>query len=155
MANGRKHVRDALKIDRKTFFNPSGWFDYQSIADLNATIIDIIRSTFFLPKPDPNAKPETFERAMKRQGISEAALAETKKTYKNFSYVFCLLGIIDLLYTFYLLFFHFSILGFLLGISTSLLFFGQAFRFDFWAYQIEKRKLGVTFAEWKRHLLGK
>jgi hypothetical protein len=155
MAKPPGRVREVLKVDRKTFFNPSGWFDYSTIAAINVLIIDVIRSAFFLPKSDIKVEPETFEQSVKRQNLSEKALKEAHQSYKNFAYAFCAIGIADFIYTLYLLFFHFSILGFMLGVSTSLLFFGQAFRFDFWAFQIHKRKLGLTIADWKKNLLGK
>lgn len=155
MTDSRSRIKQVLKINRKTFFNPSAWFDWEAMRDLNVTIMDTIRTGFAIPKPDPNAPTETFAQSMKRQKLTEADIKSAYQTYKNFALGFLVLGTLDLLYTLYLLFFQFSILGFLLGAATTALFFGQAFRFDFWAFQIHKRKLGVTVEEWKQHILGK
>jgi hypothetical protein len=155
MANGRSRLRSVFTVNRKTFFNPSGWIDYAALVDLNRTIADVIRNAFFLPKPDPDAKSETFAAAMKRQGLTEADIKNSRDTYKAFAIVFCILGFADLAYTFYLLVVHFSILGFVLGLATTALFFGQAFRFDFWAFQLSRRRLGLSVADWWSHLKGK
>lgn len=154
MSRAREAIKKVIKVDRKTFFNPSGWFDLQTIVDLNTTIMDVLRATFYLPKPTPKKEQETFEEAVKRQKLTKKDLEQTHSTYKTFAVLFAILGIIDFCYTFYLLFAHFSILGFILGIASTALFFGQAFRFDFWALQISKKKLGLTFHQWKDHYLG-
>lgn len=154
MSRARDRLRQIVKVDRKTFFNPAGWFDYQTLIDLNTTIMDVIRAAFFLPKPTPKKDQETFEEAVKRQHLTKTDLQSAYTHYKTFAVLFLILGILDLGYTFYLLFAHFSFLGFVLGAVSTALFFGQAFRFDFWAFQISKRKLGLTFNQWKNHYLG-
>ena len=154
MARAREALKKVLKVDRKTFFNPSGWFDLQTLIDLNTTIMDVLRAAFYLPKPTPKKQQETFEEAVKRQHLTKADLQSAQSSYKTFAVLFFILGILDLFYTFYLLFAHFSFLGFILGIVTTALFFGQAFRFDFWAFQMSKKKLGLTFTQWKNHYLG-
>lgn len=146
-------LRKIFKIDRKTFFNPSGWVDADSIESLNRTIIDVARGSFLLPKPD-QIKSESFEQAMKRQGLTKKDVEQAGSNYQIFAYLFVALGLVDFIYTMYLVIAHFSILGFILGAATTALFFGQAFRFDFWAFQIKRKKLGTTFAEWKQYRLG-
>ena len=155
MANGRNRIKEALKINRRTFFNPSGWIDLTALRSLNTIIIDTIRGAFVVPKPGEVPPPETFSHAMKRMGVTEKDIASTAVTYRNFALGLAACGFLNLFYAFYLLFMYGGILGFIVAIATTLLFFAQAFRFDFWSLQLRKRKLGITFAEWKETILGK
>jgi hypothetical protein len=59
-----------------------------------------------------------------------------------------------LFYSFFLLFHHTAFLGWFLGMATSALFFAQAFKYDFWSLQMRRRKLGLTFQDWKKSILG-
>lgn len=144
-------IRDIFKVSRKTFINPSGWFGLDSFVEQNKTIWDTIRSLFSPAKP---LREETFEQAMQRMHLTEADLQNSAKNYRLFALVFVLFGLLLFLYAFYLLFTHSSYTGLLLAIAASAVFFSQAFKYDFWAFQIKRRKLGVTFAEWKANILG-
>lgn len=144
-------VRDIFKVSRKTFINPSAWLGYDSLKMLNQTIWANVRGLFRIPEP---TRTETFEEAVKRLELTEADLQQTYIRFRYYALLFVLLGLIMFTYTFYLLFRYHSITGWMLGMAVTAFFAVQAFRFDFWCYQISKRKLGVTFKEWKNHFLG-
>jgi intracellular multiplication protein IcmV len=144
-------VRQVFKISRKTFFNPSAWLDIDALKTQNKAIGRILKTLFASAKP---TREETFEQAMQRQGLSEADIQGIANSYRWYAGIFLFFGIVVFIFAFYLLFSHSTFHGWLLAIAASALFFGQAFRYDFWVFQIKKRQLGCTFAEWKRHWLG-
>ncbi len=85
--------------------------------------------------------PETFDEAMKRQGLTEKDLQDGIATYRALALVFLLLAAAAVAYTVYLLVGYGSLLGALLGVAVAALFFSQAFKYDFWALQMRKRTL--------------
>lgn len=136
----------ALKVTRKTFFDPSSWIGYEDLKSQNKTLFDILMTLFVVPKAETK---ETFEQAMQRFQISLSQADDIAATYRTYAILFVMLGIVVACFAFYLLFFHFVLTGFLLGIASTALLLVQAFKYDFWAFQIKQRKLGCTFAEWK------
>lgn len=144
-------IRQVFKISRKTFINPAGWLDFDFLKFQNQTIIDACKPLFKTPN---EVEEETFENAMKRLGLTEADVKQGGETYHYYALFFLLLGFLTLFYSFYLLFRYFTIAGWIIGLATTSLFFVQAFKFDFWSYQMRNRKLGVTFNEWARSILG-
>lgn len=144
-------VRDILKIKLKTFFNPMGWLDYDTLKVRNQTLWNSLKSVFFLPT---DARSETYEQALQRLGVTDAEVQERAKLFRLYAIIFLMLGFLVFFYSFYLLFGHGTFSGLLLGLCASAAFFSQAFRFDFWSFQMRSRKLGVTFEEWKSSILG-
>ncbi|MBA3661637.1 MAG: hypothetical protein H0W64_07915 [Gammaproteobacteria bacterium] len=140
-------VWQVFKISRKTFFNPSAWFDVASFKEGNRAIYDSVNGLFKIPEAK---RTETFEQAVTRMGLSEETLQRRQTDYYNFALILFILGVIVILFSLYLLFFHFSLSGFIIGIPAAGLFLAQAFKYHFWSFQIKHRKLGCTFAEWRR-----
>lgn len=141
---------DIFKVSRKTFFNPTRWFGYETFKYQNQFIGDILKNTFAVPTP---MREETFEQAVKRMHVSEHTLKTRTKLYRTYALIFLLLAVFIFLYGFYLLMYHLTFPGWLLSMAVSGLCLSQAFRFDFWALQIKKRKLGLTFSEWRSSFL--
>lgn len=144
-------IRDIFKFSRKTFINPSGWLDYDSLSNQTTTLYSVLKSMF---SPAKAAHEETFEQAMQRQEVTEKDLTEMSATYQAYTILFLVLGIALFCYSLFLLFAHHSITGLLLGLGATAMLLGQAFKYDFWRLQITKRKLGLTLGDWKRHFLG-
>jgi intracellular multiplication protein IcmV len=144
-------IRDVFKISWKTFFNPLGWFDYEGMKNQNKTIYSILKDTFSKPQAD---KPETFEQAKERLGLTDEDVKHTAVRYRIYAFLFFLLGLGIFAYAFFLLFKYKTILGWLLGLAATGYAFSLAFQFDFWSLQMRQRKLGITFEEWKRSILG-
>lgn len=143
-------IKDVLKVSRKTFLNPSGWIDAESIKKNNAAIFTVLKNLFRKDKP---LREESFEEAMERMGVTEAEVNNIEVNYRTYSLIFIICGLLVFAYSLYLLFSVHTFSGWLLATSATALFFAQAFRYDFWAFQIKKRKLGCTFAEWKQYRL--
>jgi hypothetical protein len=144
-------VRDIFKVSRKTFFNPAAWIDIDGIVDQTVAIKSVLKNAFTAPAP---GVPESFEEVVKRQGLSEKDIKDGAATYKALAIVFFLLGLLAFVYSFYVLIKHGTVLGFLLSLSVTGLLGAQAFRYDFWAMQMQNRKLGMTIKDWKRQYLG-
>lgn len=144
-------LRDIFKISRKTFLNPSGWIDLEGLKQQNRTIWTILKNLFSPPTP---IEKETFEQAMTRLRLTEEDVQSAKTTYRLYAIFFLSLGLIVILYAFYLLFHHGTFTGWVLAVASAALFLSQAFKYDFWAFQLRRRKLGATFEEWKNSLLG-
>lgn len=145
-------IKDIFKISRKTFFDPLTWLDYRYLKTLNRNIFNQIRDLFTLPKP---ARTETFEEAIQRFGLNAEEVENIKGTYQAYAIVFLLLSLGIGIFSFYLIFSFTSFLGGLIGIAVTALALSQAFKYDFWVFQIKQQKLGCTFAEWKQARFGK
>lgn len=144
-------IRDIFKVSRKTFINPSSWLDYDSLKLQNKTIWTILKNVFTTPLP---AREETFEAAMERLGLTDDDILQAVKRYQMYMFFFLFLSFLSLVYTFYLFIHQGSFAGGLLGIATSALFFTQVFKYHFWVFQMKRRQLGASFADWRRHLFG-
>lgn len=143
-------VNDIFKVTRKTFFNPKAWVDADALAYQHNTIVGVLRSLFTRATPGAT---ESFDEAMKRQGLTEKDIKDGIATYRAIAIVFLLFGVALIAYSIYLLL-HVSLLGFILAFAASALFLSQAFQYDFWAMQMRERKLGLTLADWKRYYFG-
>ena len=136
----------------KTFL-PIGWLygEYVDLKNFNKSMLDAIKRLFIKEAPE---RKESFEQAMTRLNLTNDDVIRTARNYRWYAIIFLLLGIILFSYAFYLLFAYFSITGWLLALGATTLCLTYAFRFDFWAYQMRMRKLGVTANEWLQSILG-
>lgn len=144
-------IRDYFKVSRKTFVNPSGWVGWDSLKAQTSVLRDGLKSAFTVAKPQ---REETFEEATKRLELTEDDIKNTIFNYRLTALSFLILAILAFAYAFFLLFRHGTITGWLLGFAVSALFGSQAFKYDFWAFQMRRRQLGLTFTDWKRSILG-
>ncbi len=144
-------VRDIFKVSVKTFFNPAGWINLDALLLQTTMIWGMVRGLFTAPQA---VEKETFEGATQRLGLTEKDIEQGASTYRFYATIFLILGILLFFYAFYLLFAYGTFIGWLLGIASAGLLLSYAFRYDFWAFQMKRRQLGATFAEWKRARLG-
>lgn len=147
-------IRDVFKVSRKTFFNPRAWLNYDEFKNQNRILWNLVKDVITVPAPTPQSS-ETFEQAMVRHGMTEADIATTIKNYRLFTLIFLTLGSLAFIYAFFLLFGYYTISGWLLSMCVCALLFAQAFRYDFWSLQLRRRKLDLTFNDWKESVLGK
>lgn len=145
-------VRDALKVSRKTFFDPKAWIGWEQMKYQFATIVGIVGGLFTVPTP---TREETFEQALTRFNISPEEVAALSARYLHFAAFFVLCFFLSFAYAFFLLFAHHAFFAFLMAFAIGFFFLSQAFRFHFWHYQLKIKRFGVTFAEWKNALLGR
>jgi len=144
-------LKDIWKISRKTFFDPLTWIDYDSLRRLNRILFSQIRDLFTVPKP---TRTETFEQAMKRLGLEPEDVQDIETNYRFYTWLFLIIAAIIFLFSLYLLFHYVVFWGTLIGLTVAALALSQAFKYDFWVFQIQQRKLGCTFNEWKQARFG-
>lgn len=144
-------ISDMFKISRKTFVNPRGWLGYDTLKEQTQTIWTVLKGMFSPAKPE---REETFEQALKRLNLTEADVKATITTYRYYALLFLVLAVLSLAYTFFLLFRYGTITGWMLGMAMTGLLTSQAFKYDFWAFQMRRRQLGATFSDWKKAFLG-
>lgn len=144
-------IRDLFKVSRKTFFNPSAWIDYRALRTHTSTIATVLSAEFTVPKP---LREETFAQAMARLKLNESDVKSIARNYRLYALFFLMLGFLAFIYTFYILFRYWTLMGWILGMGVTALLLSQAFKYDFWSLQMRKRKLGLTFADWQNSVLG-
>lgn len=145
--NVKKTVKNIVKVNRKTFFNPRRWFQYDTLKGQVLYLYDFGKQVFTAATPE---REETFEEAMERLNLTESDIQTTANNYFLYSIVFLVIAVIAFIISFYFLIVHSSISAWILGLAGTALLVVQAFRFHFWYFQIKHRKLGCTFEEWKR-----
>ncbi len=139
-------LKDAVKVSRKTFFNPMGWLGYGMLKAQFQLSRDILKETF---TPAEATHKESFAESLKRLKLTEADITQTAFRFFICSIVFVVCGVATIGFSFYLLIHQGSFAGWILGLVSATLFFVFAFRYSFWHFQIKHRKLGCTFAEWR------
>lgn len=141
-------VKDIFKVNRKTFFNPRAWLNYDALKQQTRLVYDIGRDVL-TPETAP-ARKETFEEALVRLNLTEDDIKETSENYLFYSVLFLGCSLVVFAASFVMLFYYNTISGWLIALAITALLLTQAFRFNFWHFQIKYRKLGCTFEEWKR-----
>lgn len=138
-------VRDVFKVSLKTYFNPSAWLGVKELKGYNRILYDTVKPIF---TPDKPSHTESFRQSIKRQNLTEDDLKKTANNYWVNKMLFYILSLCSFFASFYYLFYHRTFAGWVLCVAVSCLFLSQGFRYSFWLFQIEKRKLGCTFKEW-------
>lgn len=127
------------------------WMDSENLANTTRSVWNSLKTIFVVAKPQ---QQESFEAAILRLGLTENDLLQRKKEFTRLVFIFILIAIPVFIYGGYLLKVgspHGALLTFVLG----LLSLAQAFRYNFWIFQIKQRRLGCSFFEWfKIGLLG-
>ena len=138
-------LKDAVKVSRKTFFNPAGWLGYDMLKTQFRVTWDLIKTLFTVPIAQ---REETFDQAVTRFKLTDQQLNNISRNFLIYSAIFVACGILTVTFAFYLLIHHGTFAGLLLGIAAAAVFFTYAFRYSFWRFQIKNRRLGCTFDEW-------
>jgi intracellular multiplication protein IcmV len=138
-------VRDALKVTRKTFFNPLGWLGYKELKTYNKIIFANIKDLATVEKPE---RKETFEEAMERFEVTDADVKRISERYLLYAIFFVIVAAFTFAGAFVFLIGYGKFSGFMLALACTTILLCYAFRFHFWHFQIKHRKLGCTFADW-------
>lgn len=139
-------LKDVLKVNRRTFFNPRAWLGYDAVKSQTRLVVDLARDVLTTEKPE---RKETFEEAMKRLNVTEADVKTVSEDYLFYSILFTGFAALVFIASFVMLFYYDTFAGWLIALSIVAILLSQAFRFHFWHFQIKHRKLGCTFEEWK------
>lgn len=142
-------IKDIVKVNRKTFFDPRGWLGYDTLKQQTSTVAGLF-NTVFRPEAPPVGPAETFEEVIKRLKLSKADLTAMQKRYFSLAILFFSLGVACVLISLYFLFTG-SFFSFLITLSLTVYLTAQAFRNHFLYFQIKHHKLGVTLEEWRQN----
>lgn len=99
-----------------------------------------------LPEKKTKRK-ESFEQAIKRLKLDNKAITDLEKRFLQMMLMMLFFAFLPLIYGIYL-FFVTNALAASLAILVSSILFAYAFRFHFWYFQIKRRKLGCSVADW-------
>ena len=138
---------------RKIFskvLNVRFWLDWERIKSFGQYLKGNIEA---LVTPAASGKTEDFKVAVQHFHISEDALLDKQRALFRLSLLMLFLAVLIFSYTIYQLIYgtyRATVVSFVvMGLALVL-----AFRYHFWYFQIRQRKLGCTFREWYRALLG-
>lgn len=148
-------IKQVLGVSRKTFFNPKAWVGYDLLKTQSSFIYSFVVSIIRPGNYTPNSATESFEDMLLRMNISEEELALRARSHLFSSFSFLFFVMLDFFYALYLIWHHHSISGFAISIATTIFLLTQAFKYNFWYFQIKKRKLECSFAEWRQEILYK
>lgn len=144
-------LKEMFTVSRKTYFNPTAWAGISTISELNDTLVGILKPMFTKHRP---TREETFPVAMQRLGLVESEIETRIQRYSRYALIFVFCGLMSLFYGFYLLFRYHTLAGWFLAMGASGLFFSQAYQYDFWALQMKKRTLGLTWDDYIEYRFG-
>jgi intracellular multiplication protein IcmV len=94
---------------------------------------------------------ESFEEALNRLNLSENDIQNRAREFKRLVKVFIFIIISLLLYLIYAIF-QKAWIACLGTMGIILVAVAQLFRYHFWLYQIEQKRLGCTYSEWYQSL---
>lgn len=121
---------------------------------LSYSITGVVNLTKSLVIPKKATYQETFEEAVARLNLTEEDIAKRLKQFQLMKLLFVALAAFITAY-FFVLLFDGSITGCIICLAVLMITFSQFFRYSFWAYQMQQRRLGCTFQEWWNDLLGR
>lgn len=139
-----KKVGHGLAWAYKPAVNVKAWIGWDIIKSTSRYVYHLGQGLFV---PQKAAHTETFKEALARLNISETDLQLRQKEFMRLFLIYGAMGVVIILYSFYL-FYTMSFMGGLLAVAVASLAFAMAFRFHFWIFQIKHKKLGCSVREW-------
>lgn len=128
------------------FFNPRVWFSWDRMKSMNEFLLIFIER-FFVLHPRDRKKSESFEHAVAKFDLDAKSLQAKSLGLKRLSYVLACMAVFLFLYSLYQLYFG-SLRGALIALVEVGIALVLAFRYHFWHFQIEHRKLGCSIKDW-------
>jgi intracellular multiplication protein IcmV len=132
-------------------FQIERWLDYRSLKNTTLYLYNRAKSLYSTPK-NPS-RTETYHDAVARLELSPEDLQQQMNHFQLLARVFFGLFILILIYGLWI-----SLLGNWMGgimcLALSIYALTNAFRYDFWKYQIQRQKLGCTVQEWFHHRIN-
>ena len=140
----KKHSYNRFRKIINTAFNVRKWSDFDRMKEFTMYLEHGIKNLFI---PQRQAAAQTFDEALQQYHINEATLLKKKKALIRLSLWMSFLAFGFFLYSIYLVVvgsFHAMLLSLVVMMFALVL----AFRYHFWFFQIQQRKLGCTFQDW-------
>lgn len=137
----------------KSFVDLRQWSDFDRLKFFFIYILQTI-GNFFSPSAKP-PRQDSFNKVIQQYHLSDAQLTLKRNAFYRIAICMCVLGVLGLSYTVYMLIYG-TWRAVMLSTVVDLLAWVLAFRYHFWYFQVKERKLGVTFSEWyKNGLMGR
>lgn len=130
--------------------NVRQWFDWDRLKGFTLYLGNGFRR-FFVPQKETQA--ESFEEAKAKFNLSEEEISIKQKALYRLSILMILCAFLIFTYAVYQIFWG-SLNAFIASIVVGFIALTFAFRYHFWYFQMKQHKLGCTFKEWYRGLLG-
>ena len=112
----------------------------------------MVKGLFRVSPPKSKAN---FQAVLKQYNISEATLKRRQRGFLHLTILSALSLVLMLSYVTYLLIAG-SYRGAMVGTGVSGLLLSMTFRYHFWYFQIQQRRLGCSFNEWfQQGILGR
>lgn len=138
----------------KSVFKIRKWFDWDRVKSFFLFFVYGAKRVFIPQKISLQNSSSSFDETVKRLNLNEENLNAQKKSLFSLSILMVSSGFLIFSYAIYQLFYG-SIKAFIVSLIITLVALVLAFRYNFWYFQIKKRKLGCTVQEWFREgLLG-
>lgn len=134
------------KVFKRTV-NIPGWIGYKQLAEDTKNIVETIKNTFTVASPNLEAQQETFDDALQRLKLTPKDVQQRIKFLTFFSIFWMVIALGVLGYGIYLADTG-TWYSFVACIAITLVCLVQAFRYNFWLFQIKQRRLGCTFRDW-------
>lgn len=119
------------------------WFDWNRLKISTIYLMKGIKHFFVIQQQ----AGESFEAATQRLKLTEADLVTRKKGLLRLSLIMLAFACIMFFYAIYLLVMG-SPMGGILALVVMLIALVLAFRYHFWCFQIQQRKLGCSINDW-------
>lgn len=126
-------------------FRVKEWFGTDTIVSNFHNIRDNFKSTFTQQQAELS---ETFEEALVRLNLTEEDINHRRIEFRRLFIIFSIIAVVIFIYSIIIAVLRNNIGGFFMGFAITLYALSHAFKYHFWLYQINKRKLGCTVREW-------
>lgn len=137
-------IVNGIKTVVKPFVDIPSWIGYKQLADSFKNIAGVCKEFFIPEKPE---KPEAFSEAMNRLNLTEEQIQQRAKDFKRLTIIFAIFTVIVFAYAVYLLCVG-SLRGFMGALGVTAIVAAYTFRYHFWLFQVQQRKLGCTLRDW-------
>lgn len=120
------------------------WMGLKSLKNNAFFFLDQAKQLFHMQEA---TRSETFEEAVERLELTPEMLQLQSKRFTVLTVLFLGAAFLVGLYSIFLLF-HNNWMGAFISLSLMIYALSCAFRFHFWRFQIQQKKLGCTVREW-------
>lgn len=152
----KKKKKGIIRSFFGSLFNVREWVSYDEIAYNGKWIVEALKFLFSRPKKlDPQNLNETFTDATARLQMTEDEIKVRTKHFLLMSIIYVCTGFLLFAYEIYLIIAGAPILSLIMNLALVALMGAYAYRESFWYMQMQKRKLGCTFEDWRNYMLGR
>ncbi len=144
-------MRFGFRSTFKSLFNVRSWIAWDSLRG-NASFIHNAYKAVLSAKPSLS-KPQTFSEAVKQYGYTDDFLAKQYEKFLFASRIYLCALVLGCIYLGWLVYSQ-AYLSAAVMVPFNFLLFSFYFRESFWAMQVQKRKLGLSFSDWVNGHLG-